>query len=151
LKAARGEKVPATPRASSKQPFSNISVFGAVLIMTAIAALFIGMTQRRFARGTAGGAIAGLFATLGVAPGYSIALWILALIVGGVLGAMGSRFASDAWGGQWRGGTRRYRDDWDSHIFRGGLGGGFGGGGFGGGGFSGGGGGFGGGGASGSW
>ena len=151
LKAARGEKVPATPRASSKQPFSNISVFGAVLIMTAIAALFIGMTQRRFARGTAGGAVAGLFATLGVAPGYSIALWILALIVGGVLGAMGSRFASDAWGGQWRGGTRRYRDDWGDHIFRGGLGGGFGGGGFGGGGFSGGGGGFGGGGASGSW
>jgi uncharacterized protein len=156
LKAAIGERLPATPRTSSKQPPSNISVFGAVLIMTAIAALFIGMTQRRFTRGTVGGAVAGLFATLGVAPGYGMALWVVALVVGGVLGAMGSRFASNALESQWRGGTRRTRDDWGGHIFHGGLGGGFGSGGFGGGGFSGGGfsgggGGFGGGGASGSW
>jgi uncharacterized protein len=151
LTVIKGERLPEKPRTSSRDSLSSVSVFGAVLLMTAIGALFIGITQRRFTRGTLGGGVAGFLSTLGIAPGYSITLWVLAMLVGAVLGAMGSRVARNSWGGQWTGG-RRYRDDWGGHVFRGGFGGGLGGGGFGGGGgFSGGGGSFGGGGASGSW
>jgi len=122
MKVTQGEKLSGKTRPSSKRKFSNISVFGTVLIMAATLAFFIGLTQRAFRRGTLGGATAGFLTTLGLAPGFSVILWVLAVLVGSVLGAVGSSIARDSWGGQWTGGSRRYRDDWSGTIFRGGFG-----------------------------
>lgn len=117
-----------------------------ILMITAMLALFIGMTGRRIAGGAFGGAAAGFAATLFSAGGFGLIL-ILALVIGGLLGAVGSSMSVASSSNQWTGGSRYRRGG----GFLGGFGGGDFGGGFGGGGFSGGGGGFGGGGASGSW
>jgi uncharacterized protein len=144
LQVTKGEALPEARR--SGRPASQFSSLATALIMTAVLALIIGMTQRRFAGGALGGAGAGIAATLVSSAGIGMAL-ILALIVGSVLGAIGSSMAAASPGRQWTGGSRHRRGGWGSGVFPGG----FGGGGFGGGGFGGGGGGFGGGGASGSW
>jgi uncharacterized protein len=75
-------------------------------------------------------------------------LSLVAVVIGAVLGAVGSTMSVFSAGNQWTGGSRYRRGGWGGGIYPGGFSGG---GGFGGGGFSGGGGGFGGGGASGSW
>jgi uncharacterized protein len=147
IKVTSGEPLPEGARMRIKQDNFNVFTVAGVLIMTVLLALFVGMTQRRLVRGALGGAVAGTATTLGGSLGFGPALWILMIIVGAILGALGSRLASVSWGGEWTGGTRHRRDSWGGDIFRSGFGGG---GGFGGG-FSGGGGGFGGGGASGSW
>ena len=149
LQVTKGEPLPERARTSTRSNASRASSLLTALTMTAILALFIGMTQRRLIGGVFGGAAAGLVASLGSAAGIGLALG-LALILGAVLGAIGSTMSATSSG--WTGGSRYRRGGWGGGIFPGGFGGGgFGGGGFGGGGFSGGGGGFGGGGASGSW
>jgi uncharacterized protein len=149
LQVTKGEALPEARR--SRGQTARVSSLATVLIMTAVLALIIGMTQRRFAGGALGGAGAGFAATLVSSAGLGMGL-ILALIIGAVLGAIGSSMAAVSPSRQWTGGSRHRRGGWGSGVFPGGFGGGgFGGGGFGGGGFSGGGGGFGGGGASGSW
>jgi uncharacterized protein len=149
LQVTKGEALPAARRSGRQSsPFSSLAT---VLIMTAVLALIVGMTQRRFAGGALGGAGAGIAAALVNSAGLGMGL-ILALILGAVLGAIGSGMAAASPNRQWTGASRHRRGGWGSGVFPGGFGGGgFGGGGFGGGGFSGGGGGFGGGGASGSW
>src|SRR5437867_5977173 len=149
LQVTKGEPLPERARTSTRGSASRASSLLTALTVTAILALFIGMTQRRLIGGVFGGAAAGLVASLGSAAGIGLALG-LALILGAVLGAIGSTMSATSSG--WTGGSRYRRGGWGGGIFPGGFGGGgFGGGGFGGGGFSGGGGGFGGGGASGSW
>jgi uncharacterized protein len=147
LRVTKGEPLPESARAArgggTSQPSSAISI----LTITGIVALFIGMTRRRILGGTVGGAAAGIAATLFSASGFGLIL-ILALIIGALLGAIGSTMSVSSAGNQWTGGSRYRRGGWGGGIFPGRFGGG---GGFGGGGFSGGGGGFGGGGASGSW
>ena len=153
LQVTKGEPIPQTARQVAKAGASRGSSLLAALTMTAILALFIGMTQRRLIGGAFGGAAAGLVATLISASGIGLALG-LALIVGAVLGAIGSTMSVASSANHWAGNSRYRRGGWGGGIFPGSFGGeGFGGGGFGGGGggFSGGGGGFGGGGASGSW
>src|SRR5262245_30888634 len=153
LQVTKGEPIPQTARQVAKAGVSRGSSLLAALTMTAILALFIGMTQRRLIGGACGGAAAGLVATLISASGIGFALG-LALIVGAVLGTIGSTMSVASSANHWAGNSRYRRGGWGGGIFPGSFGGGgFGGGGFGGGGggFSGGGGGFGGGGASGSW
>jgi uncharacterized protein len=151
LQVTKGEPLPESVRKSTKGGASRVPSLLTALTMTAILALFIGMTQRRLVGGAFGGAAAGLVATLVSAAGIGLGLG-LALIVGAVLGAIGSTMSVASSGNQWTGSSRYRRGSPGGGIFPGGFGGGgFGGGGFGGGGFSGGGGGFGGGGASGSW
>jgi len=149
LQVTKGEPLPESARKSTKGTASRAPSLLTALTMTAILALFIGMTQRRLVGGAFGGAAAGLVATLVSAAGIGLGLG-LALIVGALLGAIGSTMSVASSANQWTGSSRYRRG---GGIFPGGFGGGgFGGGGFGGGGgFSGGGGGFGGGGASGSW
>jgi uncharacterized protein len=148
LQVTKGEPLAKSARQSTKGGASRAPSLLTALTMTAILALFIGMTQRRLVGGAFGGAAAGLVATLVSAAGIGLGLG-LALIVGGVLGAIGSTMSAASSGNQWTGSSRYRRGSSGGGIFGGG---GFGGGGFGGGGgFSGGGGGFGGGGASGSW
>jgi uncharacterized protein len=153
MQVTKGEALPERARSGTRGGASRGSGLLPALIMTAVLALFIGMTQRRLLRGAFGGATAGLVAAgLGNAAGVGLALG-LGLILGGILGAVGSTMSVASSGNQWTGGSRYRRGGWGGGFFSGGGfgGGGFGGGGFGGGGFSGGGGGFGGGGASGSW
>jgi len=142
LQVAKGEPLPQRAQASRRPATSRGSSTMNILMITAMLALFIGMTRRRLAGGAFGGAAAGFAATLFSAGGFGLIL-IIALILGAFLGAIGSSMSVASSRNQWTGGTRYRRG--------GGFLGGFGGGGFGGGGFSGGGGGFGGGGASGSW
>ena len=144
LQVTKGEPLPESARKSTKGGASPAPSLLTALTMTAILALFIGMTQRRLIGGAFGGAAAGLVATLVSAAGIGLGLG-LALVVGAVLGAIGSTMSVASSGNQWTGSSRYRRG---GGIFPGGFGGGgFGGGGFGGGGggFSGGGGGFGGG------
>ncbi|HEY7321269.1 MAG TPA: TPM domain-containing protein [Candidatus Binatia bacterium] len=149
LKVAKGETLPErarpVPRGSDSQGGSLITI----LMITAMLALFIGMTRRRLFSGAVGGAASGLVTTLFASGRLGFAL-LPALLVGALLGAIGAALgAGAAAGNQWVGRSRSRRGDWGGGAFPGGFGGGgFGGGG---GGFSGGGGGFGGGGASGSW
>ena len=149
LQVIKGEPLPQRARAARGREVSQLSSAMTILTITGIVALFIGMTRRRILGGTVGGAAAGFAATLFSACGFGLIL-ILALIIGALLGAIGSTMSVATAGNQWTGGSRYRRGGWGGGIFPGGFGGG-GGGGFGGGGFSGGGGGFGGGGASGSW
>jgi uncharacterized protein len=148
MRVTKGEPLPQRERAPRGRESSPLSSALSVLTLTAMIALFIGMTRRGVLGGTAGGAAAGLAAALFSASGFGFLL-LLALITGAVLGAIGSTMSVFSSGNQWTGGSRYRRGGWGGGIYPGGFGGG--GGGFGGGGFSGGGGGFGGGGASGSW
>jgi uncharacterized protein len=151
MQVTKGEVLPERARSAARGSASRGSGLLTALTMTAVLALFIGMTQRRLLGGAFGGAAAGLVAMLVSATGIGLALGI-ALIVGAVLGALGSTIGASSSRNQWTGGPRYRRGGWGGGMFPGGFGGGgLGGGGFGGGGFSGGGGGFGGGGASGSW
>jgi uncharacterized protein len=149
LQVTKGEALPEAARRANGQRAAQRGSLTTVLMITAILALFIGMTQRRLFGGIFGGSAAGLVAALSSSTGLA-----LALIVGAILGAVGSSLGPGS-SSQWSGGSRYRRGGWGGGFFPGGFGGGgFGGsgGGFGGGGgFSGGGGGFGGGGASGGW
>ena len=148
LQVKKVEPLPESARKSTRGTASRAPSLLTALTMTAILALFIGMTQRRLVGGAFGGAAAGLVATLVSAAGIGLGLG-LALIVGALLGAIGSTMSVASSANQWTGNSRYRPGGSGGGIFGGG---GFGGGGFGGGGgFSGGGGGFGGGGASGSW
>jgi uncharacterized protein len=151
LKAAQGEPLPERARNARPQGASQGSSLPTVLMLTALLALFIGMTRRRAVSGAFGGAAAGALTSVFSAGSFGSGL-VLAMVVGTVLGALGSSMGVGSSGGQWTAPSRRRRGGWSGGFYPGGFGGGgFGGGGFGGGGFSGGGGGFGGGGASGSW
>ena len=150
LKVTKGEPLPerARPGTTASQGTSLLTI----LMITAMLALFIGMTRRRLLGGAVGGAASGLVTSLFASGGLGLVL-LPALAVGALLGAIGASLSTGTAGNQWVGRSRSRRGDWGEGGFPGGFGGGgFGGGGGGdGGGFSGGGGGFGGGGASGSW
>jgi uncharacterized protein len=150
LKVTQGEKLPERAPPASGPAASRGASIMTILLITAMLALFIGMTRRRLLGGALGGAASGLIATLFGSGGFGFVL-LLAIAVGALLGAIGSSMAAGSASTQWTGGPRRRRGGWGGGVFPGGYGGGGGFGGGGGGGFSGGGGGFGGGGASGSW
>ncbi len=151
MQVTKGEPLPESARTVNRSRSSQGGSLVNVLMITAMLALFIGMTQRRLFGGIFGGSAAGLVAALGSSAGIGLGLG-LALAVGAILGAVGSSLGPGSSANQWTGSSRYRRGGWGGGIFPGGFGGGgFGGGGFGGGGFGGGGGGFGGGGASGSW
>jgi uncharacterized protein len=148
LKVTRGETLPERGRPAPERTASEGASLHNILMITAMLALFIGLTRRRLLSGALGGAASGLVTTLFAAGGLG---WVLfpALVVGALLGAIGATLAPWSVRNQWVGRPRSRQGDWGGGVFPGGYGGGgFGGGG---GGFSGGGGGFGGGGASGSW
>jgi uncharacterized protein len=150
LKVAKGEVLPERARpAPGRTPSEGASLHN-ILMITAMLALFIGMTRRRLVSGAFGGAASGLVTTLFASGGLGFVLFP-ALIVGALLGAVGAAVGTGAAGNQWVGRPRSRRGDWGGGVFPGGYGGGGFGGGGSGGGFSGGGGGFSGGGASGSW
>ncbi|HEY7616009.1 MAG TPA: hypothetical protein VH744_04340, partial [Terriglobales bacterium] len=149
LKVTRGEALPERARPAPERTASEGASLHNILMITAMLALFIGLTRRRLLSGALGGAASGLVTTLFASGGLGFVL-LPALIVGALLGAVGAALSTGTAGNQWVGRPRSRRGDWGGGVFPGGYGGGgFGGGG--GGGFSGGGGGFGGGGASGSW
>jgi len=149
LKVTRGEALPERARPAPGRTVSQGASMITILMITAMLALFIGMTRRRLLGGALGGAASGLVTTLFASGGLGFILFP-ALIVGALLGAVGAALGTGTAGNQWVGRPRSRRGDWGGGVFPGGYGGGgFGGGGDGG--FSGGGGGFGGGGASGSW
>ena len=151
LQVTKGEPLPQKTQVPRRPATFRLSSAMNILLITAMLALLIGMTRRRLAGGAFGGAAAGFAATLFSAGGFGLIL-ILALVIGALLGAIGSSMSVASSSNHWTGGSRYRRGGWGGGVFPGGFGGGdFGGGGFGGGGFSGGGGGFGGGGASGSW
>jgi len=93
LQVTKGEPLPERARTSTRSNASRASSLLTALTMTAILALFIGMTQRRLIGGVFGGAAAGLVASLGSAAGIGLALG-LALILGAVLGAIGSTMSA---------------------------------------------------------
>src|SRR6267142_2845148 len=148
LKITKGETLPERTRSAptASQGGSLITI----LMITAMLALFIGMTRRKLFGGAVGGAASGLVTSLFASGGLGFVL-LPALIVGALLGAIGAAVGTGSAGNQWVGRSRSRRGDWGGGVFPGGFGGGGFGGGGGNGGFSGGGGGFGGGGASGSW
>ncbi len=151
LQVTKGEPLPESARTANRSRSFQAGSLVNVLMITAMLALFIGMTQRRAFGGIFGGSAAGLVAALGSSAGIGLGLG-LALVIGAILGGIGSTLGPGSPYNQWTGSSRYRRGGWGGGIFPGGFGGGgLGGGGFGGGGFSGGGGGFGGGGASGSW
>ena len=149
LKVTRGETLPERARPAPGRTASQGASMMTILMITAMLALFIGMTRRRLFGGALGGAASGLATSLFASGGLGLVLFP-AVIVGALLGAVGTTLAAGSAGNQWVGRPRSRQGDWGGGVFPGGYGGGgFGGGGDGG--FSGGGGGFGGGGASGSW
>ena len=149
LKVTKGETLPERARPVPGPTSSQEGSLIPILMITAMLALFIGMTRRRVFGGAVGGAASGLVTSLFASGGLGFVL-LPALIIGALLGAVGAALGTGSAGNQWVGRSRSRRGDWGGGAFPGGFGGGgFGGGG--GGGFSGGGGGFGGGGASGSW
>jgi uncharacterized protein len=150
LKVTRGEPLPEQARRAPGPAGSEGASLHNILMITAMLALFIGLTRRRLLSGALGGAASGLVTTLVALRGLGLVL-LPALMVGALLGAVGAALGPGAAGNQWVGRPRSRRGDWGGGVFPGGYGGGGFGGGGGGGGFSGGGGGFGGGGASGSW
>jgi uncharacterized protein len=150
LKVTKGETLPERARAAPGPPASQGGSLITILMITAMLALFIGMTRRRLLGGAVGGAASGLVTSLFASGGLGFVL-LPALILGALLGAIGAALGAGSAGNQWVGRSRSRRGDWGGGVFPGGFGGGGFGGGGGDGGFSGGGGGFGGGGASGSW
>jgi uncharacterized protein len=150
LKVTKGEKLPEGTRPARGPTPSQGGSLITILMITAMLALFIGMTRRRLLGGAIGGAASGLVTSLFASGGLGFVL-LPALIVGTMLGAVGAALGTGSAGNQWVGRSRSRRGDWGGGVFPGGFGGGGFGGGGGNGGFSGGGGGFGGGGASGDW
>jgi uncharacterized protein len=150
LKVTKGETLPERARPAPGPPASQGGSLITILMITAMLALFIGMTRRKLFGGAVGGAASGLVTSLFASGGLGFVL-LPALIVGALLGAIGAALGTGSAGNQWVGRSRSRRGDWGGGVFPGGFGGGGFGGGGGDGGFSGGGGGFGGGGASGSW
>jgi uncharacterized protein len=150
LKVTKGETLPERARPAPGSTDSEGGSLMTILMITAMLALFIGMTHRRLLSGAVGGAASGLVTSLFASGGLGFVLFP-ALIIGALLGAIGAALGTGSAGNQWVGRSRSRRGDWGGGVFPGGFGGGGFGGGGGGGGFSGGGGGFGGGGASGSW
>ncbi len=155
MQVARGEPLPALARKPQRSahpdPFSIIGL----LLMAALLALIIGITQPSTPRAIVSGAIVSGIAGLPGAMAVGLGLWFSGVLVGSLVAMVASFYARRNWGRSLNVGPRRY-DYSPRDILRGGSGGGsISGGGFGGssgsGGFSGGGGGFGGGGASGSW
>jgi len=150
LKITKGEALPERTRPAPGPTTSQGGSLTTILMITAMLALFIGMTRRRLLGGAVGGAASGLVTSLFASGGLGFVL-LPALILGALLGAIGAALGTGSAGNQWVGRSRSRRGDWGGGVFPGGFGGGGVGGGGGDGGFSGGGGGFGGGGASGSW
>jgi uncharacterized protein len=150
LKITKGETLPERTRPAPGPTTSEGASLITILMITAMLALFIGMTRRRLLGGAVGGAASGLVTSLFASGGLGFVL-LPALIIGALLGAIGAALGTGSAGNQWVGRSRSRRGDWGGGVFPGGFGGGGFGGGGGDGGFSGGGGGFGGGGASGSW
>ena len=150
LKITKGEILPERTRPAPGPPASQGGSLITILMITAMLALFVGMTRRRLLGGAVGGAASGLVTSLFASGGLGFVL-LPALIVGALLGAIGTALGTGSAANQWVGRPRSRRGDWGGGGFPGGFGGGGFGGGGGDGGFSGGGGGFGGGGASGSW
>ncbi len=150
LKITKGETLPERTRPAPGPTASQGASLITILMITAMLALFIGMTRRRLFGGAVGGAASGLVTSLFASGGLGLVL-LPALIVGALLGAIGAALGTGSAGNQWVGRSRSRRGDWGGGAFPGGFGGGGFGGGGGDGGFSGGGGGFGGGGASGDW
>jgi uncharacterized protein len=150
LKITKGEALPERARPAPGPTASQGGSLITILMITAMLALFIGMTRRKLFGGAVGGAASGLVTSLFASGGLGFVL-LPALIVGALLGAIGAAVGTGSAGNQWVGRSRSRRGDWGGGVFPGGFGGGGFGGGGGNGGFSGGGGGFGGGGASGSW
>ena len=150
----RGEAISKPPQTRTRR---NPPVAG-LLIVAALFAGLIGISQRNLLRGGLGGAISA--GVIGVPAAWSsnYGLLIALLLTGALVGALVNFYITKAWGRPWTG-KRSRRDSWPRDTIYyggsgdGGGGGDFGGGGFGGdfggGGFSGGGGDFGGGGASG--
>jgi uncharacterized protein len=134
LKVAKGEVLPQPTRPAPGRTASEGASLHNILMITAMLALFIGMTRRRLVSGAVGGAASGLVTTLFASGGLGFVLFP-ALIVGALLGAVGAAVGTGAAGNQWVGRPRSRRGDWGGGVFPGGYGGG----------------GFGGGGASGSW
>jgi len=150
LKITKGETLPERTRPAPSPTASQGGSLITILMITAMLALFVGMTRRRLLGGAVGGAASGLVTSLFASGGLGFVL-LPALIVGALLGAIGAALGTGSAANQWVGRPRSRRGDWGGGGFPGGFGGGGFGGGGGDGGFSGGGGGFGGGGASGSW
>jgi uncharacterized protein len=150
LKVTQGEPLPERARPTVGTRASQGTSLITILMITAMLALFIGMTRRRLLGGAVGGAASGLVTSLFASGGLGLVL-LPALILGALLGAVGAALGTGSAGNQWVGRSRSRRGDWGGGGFPGGFGGGGFGGGGGDGGFGGGGGGFGGGGASGGW
>jgi uncharacterized protein len=154
LEVTRGETLPKSSPTGPRRTLPGAGLF----MLTALFALFVGISQRTPLRGALGGAISG--GVIGSPALWSSGFGILItlLIAGAVVGGLVNFYTARAWGGPWTA-RRSRRESWprDTVYYGGsgdgGSGGNFGGGGFGGdfgdGGFSGGGGDFGGGGASG--
>jgi uncharacterized protein len=154
LAVTRGEKVPKSSQTGMRRSLPGVGVF----MLTALFALFVGISQRTPLRGALAGAISG--GVIGSPALWSSGFGILItlLITGAVVGGLTNFYLARAWGGPWTA-KRSRQESWPRDTIYyggsgdGGSGGDFGGGGFGGdfggGGFSGGGGDFGGGGASG--
>ena len=134
LKVTRGEVLPERARPAPGSTNSQGSSLMTILMITAMLALFIGMTRRRLLGGAVGGAASGVVTSLFASGGLGFVL-LPALIVGALLGAIGAAVGTGSAGNQWVGRSRSRRGDWGGGVFPGGFGGG----------------GFGGGGASGSW
>ncbi|HJX09654.1 MAG TPA: YgcG family protein, partial [Candidatus Binatia bacterium] len=108
LQVTKGETLPQRTQVPRPQATSRLSSAMNILIITAMLALFIGMTRRRIAGGAFGGAAAGFAATLFSAGGFGLIL-ILALIIGALLGAIGSSMSVASSSNQWTGGSRDRR------------------------------------------
>ena len=109
LQVTKGETLPQRTQVPRPQATSRLSSAMNILIITAMLALFIGMTRRRIAGGAFGGAAAGFAATLFSAGGFGLIL-ILALIIGALLGAIGSSMSVASSSNQWTGGSRYRRN-----------------------------------------
>src|SRR5262249_24052844 len=134
LKITKGETLPERSRAAPEPTALQGGSLTTILMITAMLALFIGMTRRRLFGGAVGGAASGLVTSLFASGGLGFVL-LPALIVGALLGAVGAALGTGSAGNQWVGRPRSRRGDWGGGSFPGGFGGGgFGGGGFGGGG-----------------
>jgi len=158
-KVTRGEVTPkpSQTRARRNPSFTGMHVAG-MLIIAALLAGLVGISQRTILRGGFGGAISAGIISAPAGWWLGSGIWIALILMGATVGALANSYITKAWGRPWipkR--SRRERFPRDTIYYGGsgdgGSGGDFGGGGFGGdfgdGGFSGGGGDFGGGGASG--
>jgi uncharacterized protein len=149
MKITRGEKISDAVGKPARQNQNFEGIVGALLI-AGLFALVIGISQRTVPRGAFGGAAAAGVSTAFASGGAGPGLWILAIVLGAILGGLSNIYARQNSNRAWTGRSPRRYNHWGTAGWGPSYGGGFGGG-FSGGGFSGGGGSFGGGGASGSW